>query len=211
MQTPFMHIQRSVQILLFDDVEVLDFAGPFEVFAVAGGRDGTEPFTVSTVSPRSGAVRVRGGLSINPTYTFADCPPGDILLVPGGFGTRAIINDPVVIDWVRTRAETAELVLSVCSGALVLGSAGLLGGLRATTHCSAINELRSVAPTAEVCSVARVVDNGHIVLSAGVSAGIDLALYIVRRLYGREMACETARYIEYDWREGASNFAGESL
>jgi Transcriptional regulator containing an amidase domain and an AraC-type DNA-binding HTH domain len=189
---------RSVHILIFDEVEVLDFAGPFEVFAVAGRRDGLSPFDVSVVSHRREAITARGGLSINPKYGFGDCPDTDILLIPGGRGTRVVINDRAVIDWVIAKAASAELVLSVCSGALVLGRAGLLNGVSATTHYSAMDELRLSAPMATVHENARVVDNGHVILSAGVAAGIDLSLHVVQKLFGSAMADETANYIEYN-------------
>ena len=192
---------RKVHILIFDDVEVLDFCGPFEVFSVAGRRHGNEPFQVCTVAPDLRPVTARGGLSINPSYSIADAPDSDLLLVPGGPGTRVLIRDEITLAWTKAKAKETELVLSVCSGALVLGRAGLLNGLKATTHCDAIDELRSAAPTADVKATARVVDNGNVVLSAGVSAGIDLALYVVGRLIGSDIAKETARYIEYDWRD----------
>jgi transcriptional regulator GlxA family with amidase domain len=190
---------RAVAILLFDDVEVLDFAGPFEVFSVAGRRSGIEPFRVYTVAEKPGPVQARNGLSINPHYTLATCPRPDILVVPGGFGTRPLMHNSTVVDWVRARSKEAELTFSICTGALVLGRAGLLDGLEATTHHLAFDELRAAAPRTTVRSERQVVDNGHVITSAGIAAGIEAALHIVGRLLGTPMAVETAQYMEYRW------------
>jgi transcriptional regulator GlxA family with amidase domain len=191
---------RRVAVLLFDNVEVMDFAGPFEVFGVAGQREGKHLFDVYTVARESKPVLARNNLSINPDYSFRDCPTMDILVVPGGFGTRREKHNPSVLDFIRQHAGQAERVLSVCSGALLLAKAGLLDGLHATTHRGALTELRIDAPTANVLQDVRVVDNGKVVLSAGISAGIDAALYLVAELHGLEQAIETATYMEYDWR-----------
>jgi len=189
-------------ILLFDEVEVLDFAGPFEVFSVTGRRRKLEPFEVFTVAERAAPVHARNGLVVTPRYGFADCPPPDILIVPGGYGTRREMKNPMMLEWVTRTAPSCELVLSVCTGALVLGAAGLLDGLAATTHFMAFDELRAIAPRTAILEGRRVVDNGHVILSAGVSAGIDMALHVVARLLGQDVAAETARYMEYegDWR-----------
>lgn len=184
-------------ILIFDEVEVLDFAGPFEVFSVTGRRRKLEPFDVYTVAERSGPVLARNGLSVNPRYTFANCPPPDILVVPGGYGTRREMKNPVMLEWITRVAPSCELVLSVCTGALVLGAAGLLDGREATTHFMAFDELRAVAPGATIREGARMVDNGNLILSAGVSAGIDMSLHVVAKLLGTEVAEETATYMEY--------------
>ena len=126
-------------ILIFDDVEVLDFAGPFEVFSVTGRRQKLEPFDVYTVAERPGPVAARNGLSINPRYSFADCPAPEILVVPGGYGTRREMKNPAMIEWISRVAPDCQLVLSVCTGALVLGTAGLLDGREATTHFMAFD------------------------------------------------------------------------
>jgi len=191
---------RDVAILIFDEVEVLDFAGPFEIFSVTGRQKQTTPFNVYTVAEKSGPVLARNQLSLNPRFTIADCPPPDILVLPGGLGTRREMNNPIVVDWIKRTALEAELVLSVCTGALLLAKAGLLDGLKATTHRGALDLLREIAPKTTVLDRQRVVDNGKVIVSAGVSAGIDMALHVVARLLGKEEALETARYIEYDWR-----------
>lgn len=189
---------RNVAILIFDEVEVLDFCGPFEVFGVTGLRNGGEcPFHVYTVAESSKPVIARNGLSVNPTFTIENCPAPDLLLVPGGQGTRKQIYNSTIVDWVKSQAEHVELLLSVCTGALVLAKAGLLEGLRATTHYAAVEELRALAPHTELCSTERYVDNGKIILSAGVSAGIDMSLYVVSKLLGKEQALETASHMQY--------------
>jgi transcriptional regulator GlxA family with amidase domain len=145
-----MNQKRCVSILIFEEVEVLDFCGPFEVFSVTGGRQGLKPFDVCTVAEEEKPVRARGGLSVNPAHSFDSCPRPDILLIPGGTGTRREMNNPRMLQWLRRQAESAELVLSVCSGALVLGKAGLLNGLEATTHHDALDELRAIHPAIAV-------------------------------------------------------------
>ena len=191
-------------ILIFDEVEVLDFAGPFEVFSVTGRRRNLEPFEVFTVAERLAPVAARNGLSVNPRYSFENCPPPEILVVPGGFGTRREMKNPMMLEWISRVAPACELVLSVCTGALVLGAAGLLDQRNATTHFMAFDELRAVAPHASVHEGHRIVDNGNLILSAGVSAGIDMSLHVVARLLGADVARETARYMEYEgnWEGG---------
>ena len=193
---------RHVAIVIFDDVEVLDFCGPFEVFAVCGRRSkGAEaPFDVHTVAETARPIFARHKLSVTPTHAFDDpnAPRGDIVLVPGGFGTRRELRNPVMLDWVRRASAKAELLLSVCTGSLILGAAGLLDGLEATTHFAAYDELHSAAPACRVRRDMRYVDTGRVITSAGVSAGIDMALHVVARLHGDDVARETARYMEYE-------------
>ncbi len=191
---------RRVTILIFDEVEVLDACGPYEVFSVAGRRDGLEPFAVATVADGRQPVRARNDLRLVPHHALEDCPPTDVLIIPGRYGTRPLLDQPRVIDWIRDTAGRAELVLSVCTGALLLARAGLLAGRQATTHHLGLDLLRSLAPSATVHPDRRYVDNGHLLLSAGVSAGIDASLYAVCRFLGEELAAEAARYMEYDWR-----------
>jgi len=191
---------RNVAIFIFDDVEVLDFCGPFEVFSVTGRRNGSNPFNVYTVAEKAGPILARNALSINPRYTFADSPEPDILVIPGGYGTRQEVQKTAVLDWVKDCSRRSELLLSVCTGALVLGKAGLLGGLTATTHHLALAELKEVAPQTTIDASKRFIDNGKIITAAGISAGIDMALHVVARLLGKEQALETAAYMEYDWK-----------
>jgi transcriptional regulator GlxA family with amidase domain len=200
---------RTVAILLFDDVEVLDFAGPFEVFSVTGRRSNATPFDVVTVAERAGVVRARNALAVTPRHAFADCPSPDVLVVPGGYGTRREMHNERVVEWIKERAAGAEVVLSVCTGALLLARAGLLAGLEVTTHHGALDLLASTAPDAVVRRDQRFVDNGRIITSAGISAGIYAALHVVARLLGDAQARETASYMEYDWSGSRlSAFAG---
>jgi transcriptional regulator GlxA family with amidase domain len=188
---------RTLAILVFDDVEVLDFCGPFEVFSVANRSADPPAFEVLTVAEGPGPVLTRGGLSVNPHRRLADCPAPDLLLVPGGWGTRKEMHNAAVIDWITRAAAGAELVLSVCTGALLLAKAGLLDGLAATTHHGALDLLRETAPRTTVHPDRRVVDNGRVVCSAGIAAGIDMSLHVVGRLLGPAAAEQTARYMEY--------------
>ena len=178
---------------------MLDFAGPFEVFSVTGKRDETDPFNVYTVAESEGPILARNGLSVNPSFTFANCPDPDILVVPGGYGARAQMVNSTVLAWVREVADQAELVLSICTGSLILAKAGLLDGLAATTHHLVLDLLAEVAPDTEVRGDVRVVDNGSVVTSAGVAAGMDMSFHVVARLLGEQQALETAGYIEYPW------------
>jgi len=190
---------RDVAILLFDGVEVLDFSGPFEVFSVAGSRSNSKPFNVFAVAESLAPIETTGNLSVNPAYALPDCPRPDILLVPGGHGTRKQMENEPLLRWIAKCGSEAELLLSVCTGALLLAKAGLLDGLPATTHHSAIELLRQAAPHTTVIRDQRIVDNGRIILSAGIAAGIDMSLHVVGRLLGPKAAAETAAYMEYDW------------
>ena len=195
-----MPANRNLAILLFSDVEVLDFCGPFEVFTVANRFVDPPAFNVFIVAERSGPLIARNGLSVNPNYSLSNCPRPDILLVPGGQGTRSEMHNSGLIDWIKQRSQEAELVVSVCTGALLLAKAGLLDGLEATTHHGALDLLRQTAPTTTVHSDSRFVDNGRIICSAGIAAGIDMCLYVVGRLLGEEVAIKTARQMEYPWK-----------
>jgi len=195
---------RNVAILVFDDVEVLDFCGPFEVFGVTGRRAGPPPFEVFTVAEKASPVLARNGLSVNPSYSLPDCPASQVLVIPGGYGTRREMHNSELLRWIGERQAEAEIVLSVCTGALLLARAGLLDGLSATTHFSAIELLREAAPRTRIESGKRFADNGRILVAAGISAGIDASLHAVSRLLGEEVAVETAQYMEYDWKRPAS-------
>ncbi|MBI1257543.1 MAG: DJ-1/PfpI family protein [Chloroflexi bacterium] len=191
---------RNVAILVFDNVEVLDFAGPFEIFAVTGQRSGGEaPFNVYTVAEKLGTISARNNLIVQPHYTIDNCPAPDLFVIPGGFGSRAAMKNPVILDWVRQQHQRTELTLSVCTGAFVLATAGLLDGLQATTHFASYDVLADLAPNISVVRGVRYVDNGKVITSAGVQAGMDMSLYVVARLLGEEVARETAHYIEYVW------------
>jgi transcriptional regulator GlxA family with amidase domain len=190
-------MKRNVAILIFDEIEVLDFAGPFEVFAVTDELRGHDTFDVFTVAENLGTVRARNGLKVVPHYSLENCPAPHLLVVPGGFGTRALLNKLALLEWIRKRAEQSELTMSVCTGSLVLAKAGLLDGLRATTHHECLDLLRQLAPRTGIVDSDRFVDNGRILTAAGISAGIDCSLHVVERLLGADAAAKTARYMEY--------------
>lgn len=196
-------MKRHVAILIFPEVEVLDFAGPFEVFAVANELTGFETFHTFTVAELPGSVRARNGLKIVPDFTLETAPPPQVIVVPGGAGTRPLLKKPMVLEWLRQRARQAEVVASVCTGSLVLAQAGLLHNLRATTHHENFAELAALAPNTDVIEDVRFTDNGQVLTAAGISAGIDLSLHIVARLLGDNAATATARYMEYHWRNDA--------
>lgn len=192
-------MRLNVAIFIFDDVEILDFAGPFEVFAVTDELAGQSLFSTYTVAELPGAVRARNGLRVVPNHTFESAPVPDIIVIPGGFGTRPLLNRPLVIEWVRRQARQAQSTVSVCTGALLLAKAGLLDGLQVTTHHLRLDLLRELAPAAMVHADRRFLDNGNILTSAGISAGIDVSLHLVARLSGAETAEKTAAYMEYAW------------
>lgn len=197
---------RNVGIYVFDEVEVLDFAGPFEVFSTASrvfcrAQAGAEPpFEVFTVGASRAPVTARGGLVVQPRFSFADHPKIDVLLVPGGVVT-AELERPRVIAWVAARAAAAELTASVCTGAFFLGKARLLKGKSATTHWEDVAALRALAPSTRVVQGGRWVEDGAVITSAGISAGLDMSLHIVARLAGHDLAARTARQMDYEWRD----------
>jgi transcriptional regulator GlxA family with amidase domain len=199
----------KVGILLFDDVEVLDFAGPFEVFSrtrlqpgvEARRSEATAPLEVFTVASSRRTVTATGGLRVEPHHDFVSTPRIDLLVVPGGFGTRALLDDTKILTWIREVARETQRTTSVCTGALLLAKAGLLAGRRATTHWAALDLLQSVDPTIQLQRDARVVKDG-IITSAGVSAGIDMALDVVEDMFGEAVAVDVAKYIEFERRGG---------
>lgn len=196
-----------VGILLFQDVEVLDFCGPFEVFSVARPVDpekqGDEHrlFRVVTIAEQEQIISCRGGLLVQPHATIEQHPPLDILVVPGGQGTRRERTNRRLLEWIGRQDQQTRLTTSVCTGAFLLAELGLLNQRRATTHWNSVEWMRTTYPEIEMLADTRVVDEGHIITSAGVSAGIDMSLHVVARLYGEEVARWTARRMEYDWRD----------
>src|SRR3954451_16238868 len=194
--------RKRVGILIFPSVEVLDFCGPFEVFSVTRlekerRREESSPFEVLVVAEERGVTVTSGGLKVVPNYTPDDCPPLDILVVPGGWGVRAEINNARLLDWIGDQGCQVETLTSVCTGAMLLGKAGLLDGKRATTHWSSLGRMREAFPAVTVVEDQHVVEDGNVFTSAGISAGIDLALRVVARYHGEEVARATARHMEY--------------
>jgi transcriptional regulator GlxA family with amidase domain len=196
---------RMVGIFLYDEVEVLDFAGPFEVFNTANrlylrAHPGADlPFRVLTIARAAQPVRARGGLDVQAGATIHDHPQIDVLIVPGGVHTREM-GRAETIEWIARVAQRAEIVASVCTGAFLLAQAGLLRGKPATTHWEDIPDLRAQFPEIDVRSSVRWVESGQVISSAGISAGIDMALHLVSRLAGQHLAERTARQIEFDWQ-----------
>ena len=194
--------RKRVGILVFPNVEVLDFCGPFEVFSVTrlyevARREEPSPFEVLLVAERKDTVVATGGLKVVPDVTLETCPPLDILVVPGGWGTRSEINNERLVKWIGERGREVETLTSVCTGSMLLGKAGLLDGRRATTHWRALPWMRESFPSVTVEEKLHVVEDGHVVTSAGISAGIDMALRIVIRYFGEAVGRGTARNMEY--------------
>jgi transcriptional regulator GlxA family with amidase domain len=193
-----------VGILVFPDVEVLDFAGPFEVFSVASRvavrrpEFPVAPFKVSIIGAERAMIPARHGLGIHPHFGFDDASAVDLLIVPGGVVTQPL-GDERTLDWVRRSARQAALTASVCTGAFILAKIGLLDGLSVTTHWEDIPDLRAAHPGLNVLESVPYVDEGNIVTSAGISAGIGMSLHLIGRILGTDMARATARQMEYDW------------
>ena len=187
-----------IGVYLFDGAEELDWAGPWEVLAAWSRMwpdDGVEVFTVAR---EDGAITCAKGLRVLPDHTWETAPEADVLLVPGGKGTRPLTTDVPTLDWVRAWQARGALVTSVCTGALVLAAAGLLRERPATTYWASFDELRALDATIDPRPDERFVDSGEIVTAAGVSAGIDMALHLVARLHSVERAKDVRRYIQYD-------------
>lgn len=199
----------NVGILVFNEVELLDMAGPYEVFTTAArvlarSQPAGTPalFSVTTVASQPGSVRARAGLRLLPDHGLADHPPLDCTIVPGG-----VVDDelsrPELAAWIAAQARTARILASVCTGALLLAQAGVLDGLDATTHWEDLDALRALRPAVRVSDGVRWVDQGAIVTSAGISAGIDMSLHLVQRLHSCDLAVRTARQMDFDWKPTA--------
>ena len=198
-----MTSMRTVGILLFNEVEVLDFAGPFEVFSLAEAANTSDKyFKVIIIAEHQALISARNGLKVIPDYSFDNHPTIDVLVIPGGHGAEKIkINNQVTIEWIIHQAKLAELTLSVCTGALLLAKAGLLAGKSATTHWMDLDNLASY-PNIEVIANTRFVDASdkttNIITSAGISAGIHASLYCVEKLIDSQTMQTTARRMEFD-------------
>lgn len=191
---------------MFDDVEVLDFAGPYEVFTTATRMrarvDAQAPplFKVFTIGRTRAALHARAGLGVFPDYDFTSHPPVDVLVIPGGVVTAELAR-PEVTAWIAAASARSAITASVCTGAFLLARAGLLDGRPATTHWEDIDDLRTMFPAVTVETGRRWVDIGKVVTSGGISAGIDMSLHLVERIAGRDLALRTARQMEFDWTE----------
>ena len=206
---PAKKYTRNVAIVVYDNAEPLDWTGPFEVYNDAanfGAANGQDAFNVYIVSKTKDPVNAQG-LRVVPTYSIADAPKPDIVLFPGGPSGK-VYDDPEFFAWAKKACDEAEIAQSVCTGAFVLAKAGLLDGLEVTTHHGAIEKLGEMYPKAQVKTGRRFVDNGHVVTTAGISAGIDGSLHVVARLLGRKVADDVATYMEYAWSPEATLATG---
>ena len=203
---PFIKdIRMNVAILIFPGIEVLDFSGPFEVFSIAArvalrDKDSTSPlFNAFLVAETSNVVPARYAFRVQPHYTFDDHPRIDLLVVPGG-----VIDQPLeslkTLEWISREARRSDMVASVCTGAFLLAKTGILDGLKATTHWEDVEDLKKQYPRIDVIEDQIFVDQGRVITSAGISAGIDMSLHLVRRLYGASLAQRAARQMVYSWR-----------
>lgn len=196
-----------IGVLVFDDMELLDMAGPYEVFTTAArvhGRSqpsGAVPlFTVSTLARDAAPVRARAGLRVQPDHGLQGHPPLHCAIVPGGV-VDAELQQAQTLAWIAAQRQSTPVLASVCTGALLLAQAGVLDGLAATTHWEDLDALRTLRPAVRVRPDVRWVDEGAVVTSAGISAGIDMCLHLVRRLHSPELAARTARQMDYDWKD----------
>jgi transcriptional regulator GlxA family with amidase domain len=197
---------KPVGILIFPDVEVLDFAGPFEVFSATRlneerRQSDSSPFHVFLVAETAAPIVTTGGMRVLPQFTLENCPPLEVLVVPGGWGTRAQANNTQLLQWIRDRASQTKTLTSVCTGSFLLGAAGLLEGRHATTHWRSLDRMSDTFPDIKVERKLHVVEEGDVITSAGISAGIDMALRVVARYYGEAVARATARHMEYPFPE----------
>ena len=198
--------RKRVGIVLFEDVEVLDFCGPFEVFSATRmneekRREEPSPFEVLLIAENPSPITTTGGMKVLPHYTFDSCPRLDILVCPGGWGTRKELKNPIMLDWLRMRAAEVETLAAVCTGSMLLGFAGLLDGLHATTHWRSLDWMRESFPTVTVEYGKHFVQDGRVLTSAGISAGIDMSLKVVANYFGEEIARATSRHMEYPYPE----------
>ena len=192
--------QKTVGVLLFPEFELLDVFGPLEAFGQA-----KEWFRIVTVAERPGPVASAQGPRAVADHGFADCPRLDIVLVPGGMGTRREVNNPEIIDWVARQARGAETMTSVCTGAALLARAGVLDGRRATSNKRSFGWVTEQGPKVDWVRQARWVDDGNIITSSGVSAGIDMALHLIGRIAGPTARDEIATRMEYEWQHDANH------
>jgi len=194
---PQKPVPRNLAILIFDNVQIIDYTGPYETFGHAYSDDGPA-FNIYTVSEKGGPITTAMGMSVTPKYSFDNVPRPDVLVVPGG-GVKDQMANANVIKWLQDKSKDAEVVMSVCNGAFLLAKAGLLDGLQATTTSNLIPELRQLAPKTKVVDDRRFVDNGKIVTTAGLSSGIDGSLHVIERFLGRGTAQMAALGMEYNW------------
>lgn len=192
-------MKRNVGILVFDNAEVLDFAGPFEVFSVTLLPDNVKPFDVFCVAKNDNIISAVNGLQVKANYTVHNHPPIDILIISGGWGIRGVLDDPEIMEWIKNTIENCGLTLSICSAALALAKLGLLAGKPFCTHMDVYGSLYQIDPKAMPQKDKRFTRSDEkIYTSGGISAGIDLSFHIIETLFSRETALDTADYMEYN-------------
>ncbi|MEI9864290.1 MAG: DJ-1/PfpI family protein [Limisphaerales bacterium] len=207
---------RNVGIYIFDEIEVLDLGGPFEVFSTASrmkaklNPGAAKPFEVFTIAETIRPIQACGGLMIQPAFDITNHPAIDVLIVPGGVVT-AELERPAIIEWISRMATKSELTASVCTGAFLLAKAGLLHGKTITTHWEDIADFRTMFPGIIVRDDVRWIDDGKIITSAGISAGLDMSLHLVARLEDEELAIRTARQMDYQWQRSHRECVGNRL
>ena len=192
---------KNIGIYIYDEAEVLDFSGPFEVFSVASRfLDENEKFNVFFVSEKNTVIKARGGFCVQSHYTFENCPSIDLLIVVGGVHTAEVKNTNVT-SWVAKVAKKAKLITSVCTGAFILAQAKVLTSQKVTTHWEDIADLEKDFPSLDVQKNVRWVDEGDIITSAGISAGIDMSLHLVSKIRSNDLAKQTAKQMDFDWKK----------
>ena len=199
-------MQKVVGIFVFNDIEVLDFCGPFEVLSVvrvdeSKRMETSSPFDVKLIAATKDPIITKGGMRVIPDHSFQDCPKLDIIVVPGGSGTRTLMYNENVLEFIKAKAKEVELLTSVCTGALILANAGLLKGVEATTHWKSLKRFEDEFKDVKVNWEKHFIVDKNIITSAGISAGIDMALYIVKKYFGEELSRDTAKHMEYPYLE----------
>lgn len=194
-------MKKTVGILIFDNVEVLDFAGPFEVFSVTSELNNFELFDVFTVAKKTEPISAVNGLSVNPKYNIENAPKIDILIVAGGAGTRNQMKEIETLNWIKEVHKNSLITASICSGSRLLGTLGLLDNQPYCTHHEVYDHMLEIVPTGIPQKSKRFVGFDKIFTSGGISAGIDLSFHIIENLHGKDVALKTAKYMEYDWTE----------
>ncbi|NMP33493.1 DJ-1/PfpI family protein [Thalassotalea sp. M1531] len=187
----------KVGIFIYDNAEVLDFSGPFEVFSTAERISSEQRFTTFLISEKAGLVTARAGYQVKSNYGIDEHPTLDVLIIAGGVHYEQITNMPV-IEWIAEQSKQVKIIASVCTGAFLLAQAQVITDQKVTTHWDDIDDLRCLFPALDVIEDTRWVEQGNIVTSAGISAGIDMSLHLVERIYDKHLADNTAKQMEFD-------------
>lgn len=189
----------NVGILIFDEVEVLDFAGPFEVFSIATDDNAVKLFNVSIIAENNRIINARNGLKVLPDCSLQDATEIDVLIIPGGYGAETVeFKNKVLLEWIIATNQKTIITASVCTGAIILAETKLLDNRKATTHWMDTDRLKNDYPAIQVVTNTKYVEDGKFITSGGISAGINMSLYIVEKLFGKEAAVNTAKRMEYE-------------